>query len=184
MAILRLLMLPMRFALARRGSGQFRRAMSGRSADRCMAGPSEAKLKRLIDEIVEQLMRCTTKSLPEKDARAFLRLTIDRGLNPPVEAAALRPHRIKANADGLRDGYDPAKPQYRPRTLTNVRKRWSANQAFLVWCKFSNERPTVSAQESAFWLATQKLHEAIGGAADADVTRACQAVLRDNKEEL
>lgn len=149
-----------------------------------MAGPSEAKLKRLIDEIVEQLMRCTTKSLPEKDARAFLRLTIDRGLNPPVEAAALRPHRIKASADGLRVVYDPAKPQYRPRTLTNVRKRWSANQAFLVWCKFSNERPTVSAQESAFWLATQKLHEAIGGAADADVTRACQAVLRDNKEEL
>src|SRR5262249_6000773 len=113
MAILRLLMLPMRFALARRGSGQFRRAMSGRSADRCMAGPSEAKRRRLTDEMAEQLRRSTTKPRLEKDAGAFLRLTIDRGLNPPVEAAALRPHRIKASADGLRVVYDPAKPQYR-----------------------------------------------------------------------
>jgi hypothetical protein len=149
-----------------------------------MPGPSEAKLNRLIHDIIEQLKRCT-RSLPEKDARAFLRHTIELGLNPPVEAAAIRSHRIQAGDDGtLRIVYDPDAPEYKPDARKEVRKRWSASQIFILFCMFSDKRPTSSPHESPFWLMTQRLNEAVGGDPEADVTRACQAVLRSNKEEL
>jgi hypothetical protein len=147
-----------------------------------MRSPSD---EELVDDIIEQLERCCNKPLP-KGARGIVRQTINLGLNPPVEATAIRPHRIKVGDDGaLRIIYDPLAPEYKPDARKRVSKRWAASQTFVLFYMISDTPPTNSPYESPFWLITQKLNEAVGGDPDDnDVTQACRAVLWDNKDKL
>jgi hypothetical protein len=136
----------------------------------------------LIEGIVGQLERCAV-SLPE-DVREFVHYTIQLGLNPPVEAAAVLPHRILVGDDGaLRVICDLRAPEYRPDARRQDRKRWAASQIFILFYKYSDTPPTNSPWESPFWIATQMLNEAMGGDPGEDVTRACRAVLADNNKD-
>jgi hypothetical protein len=123
------------------------------------------RLEELLDEIVKQLERVRSASLP-KHARAIMRRTIQLAEDPPLEVVAVR------------------LPEPNPRKARNVRQHWAANQVFGWFAMWSEKPPTISANESPYYIASQLLNEAVGGNPDADMTNACRAVLVTRKEQL
>jgi hypothetical protein len=123
------------------------------------------RLEELLDGIVKQLERVRSASLP-KHARAIIRRTIQLAEDPPLEVVAVR----------------LSEPN--PRKARNVSQHWAANQVFTWFAMWSEKRPTVSPNESPYYVASQLLNEAVSSKPDTDMTNACRATLRARKEEL